>query len=70
MVTCIHLDASNGSASFSMEDPRLDAIRLTLKVIVSGIRIQRCVEYRMHNINEITNDVMHDIGSDITPDII
>ena len=53
-----------------MEDPRLDAIRLTLKVIVSGIRIQRCVEYRMHNINEITNDVMHDIGSDITPDII
>jgi hypothetical protein len=27
-------------------------------------------EYWMHNIHEITNDVMHDIGSDITPDII
>ncbi len=34
------LDASNGSASFSMENPRLDAIHLTLKVIVSGIRIK------------------------------
>ncbi len=70
MVTCIHLDASNGSVSFSMEDPRLDAIRLTMKVVVSEIRIQRCVEYRTHNIHEITNDDMHNIGSDITPDII
>jgi hypothetical protein len=42
---------SNGSANCFMEGPRLDAIRLTSMVIVSGTRIRRCVEYqiRYHN---------------------
>lgn len=62
MVTCIHLAASNGSANCLMEGQRLDAIRSTSKVIVSGTGIPRCVEYRIQN--HIIADIIHDIITD------